>query len=161
MVEPRRFPDKSIARLALELRALRNGGGAARVMIVEDDALIALAIEDALIDDGFEICGVFSAEEPAIASARSLQPEFAVVDVRLAPGDGRHVARVLSKECGSVVLLASAEDITTLEGVGAPGVLSKPYDAAFVGAALVTAATWLAGLQVSQLPPRLFSLIAS
>jgi ActR/RegA family two-component response regulator len=160
MAAPQRLKEEPVARLATQLRALRTNGDGARVMIVEDEPFIAMAIEDALADDGFEVCGVYAAEAPAIAAARTLRPAFAVVDVRLAPGDGRRVARVLSEECGSVVLMASAEDIATLGGAGAAGVLSKPYDATLVGTALVTAARWMAGLHVDHVPARLSPLAA-
>jgi len=107
-----------------------------RVLIVEDDALIAGDVEQALLSAGYDICGVASSEREALLIASRLEPELAVIDVKLDPGDGRNVARELAVRYKTTILMATAEDPASLIGVGATAVLPKPYDANLVPAAL-------------------------
>src|SRR5215470_4228177 len=56
----------------------------ARILVVEDDLLVASQIEMALSDAGFDITGVATSAEQAVALARSGNPALIVMDVRLA-----------------------------------------------------------------------------
>ena len=69
----------------------------ARVLIVEDDMLIALDVEHALREAGYDVCGVATSEAEALELAERLRPEMAVVDISLGPGDGRVVAKTLCR----------------------------------------------------------------
>ena len=109
---------------------------ARKVLIVEDDAMIATDVEQALSAAGFEVCGVADSEAAALDLASRTHPNFAVVDVQLAPGDGRAVAREISRHQHVAVLMATAEHSSTLNGIGALALLPKPYDANLVPAAL-------------------------
>ena len=64
----------------------------ASVLIVEDDILIALDVEQSLLEAGFDVCGVATFEAEALELAERLRPDMAVVDISLGPGDGRVVA---------------------------------------------------------------------
>jgi two-component system, response regulator PdtaR len=65
----------------------------ARVLIVEDDFLVADEIDRALSDAGVDVVGVAASAEEAIELAESQKPALAVMDVRLAgDGDGIHAA---------------------------------------------------------------------
>ncbi len=57
------------------------------VLIVEDEALVALTIEDALLDGGWNVCGIADTAAGALDLARRHRPNLAVLDVRLAGGD--------------------------------------------------------------------------
>src|SRR5271168_2253581 len=78
-----------------------TGGPRGSVLVVEDDALLALALEDALLDAGFSVCAVAASEEQAVSDALTHRPAFAVVDVRLLSGCGRKVASVLACQFGT------------------------------------------------------------
>jgi DNA-binding response OmpR family regulator len=108
-----------------------------RVLIVEDEALVALDVEGALSEAGWEVCGVSGSESEALKLAEATRPPFAVVDVRLSPGGGRIVARELSRRFGTAVLLATAhcDDKADLARTGAVACLPKPYRADDVAAA--------------------------
>jgi CheY-like chemotaxis protein len=54
-----------------------------KVLLVEDESLIVMLIEDALSDLGCEIAGVASRFDDAIAKARALAFDLAVLDVNL------------------------------------------------------------------------------
>jgi DNA-binding response OmpR family regulator len=130
-----------------------------RVLIVEDDALVALDVSQALHDAGFEVCGVAASEDEAIEEARRTRPDFAIVDVSLSPGDGRAVARALS-ERRTAVLFATGqcEDVRRLAGSGAVACLPKPYDAADVPRALRVVANLREGRPPGPKPDSMFAL---
>ena len=58
-----------------------------RVLIVEDDLMMADMVEMLLVDSGYEVCGIARNVADAVALARSHKPDLAVIDVRLADGD--------------------------------------------------------------------------
>jgi len=134
-----------------------------RILIVEDDALIAMDVEDALRKAGYEVCGVAASETEALAIARETRPELAVVDVNLNPGDGRVVARALNRFYGAVVLLATGQcsDVSALRGSGAVACLPKPYAAHLLPAALEAACQLADGVGPGQLPDHMISLAAA
>ena len=55
-----------------------------RVLIVEDEAMIALSLEDVLVDAGFQIAGVVGKLEKALALIESGACDVAIVDANLA-----------------------------------------------------------------------------
>src|ERR1043166_8568219 len=57
-----------------------------RILIVEDDLLIASQIEVALTDAGFQIVGTASTGKEALELAKLQSPTLVVMDIRL-PGD--------------------------------------------------------------------------
>jgi DNA-binding response OmpR family regulator len=125
---------------------------ATSVLIVEDEPLIALGVEIELEEAGYEICGVAATEAEAHAMGRETHPDMAVVDVRLAPGDGRIVARELADDFGTTVLMATSVEAATLDGIGALGVLPKPYHASDVPAALIAVRKMAEGRASGPLP---------
>jgi DNA-binding NarL/FixJ family response regulator len=54
------------------------------ILIVEDDYLIAMQAEDALVEAGFTLTGVAASAEQAVAMAKSNPPALAIMDIRLA-----------------------------------------------------------------------------
>jgi DNA-binding NarL/FixJ family response regulator len=90
-----------------------DGGGAApgRILIVEDDYLVATEIEATLADAGFHVVGMASSAYQAIRLARTQHPDVAVVDVRLVgAGDGIDAAVIMFNELGVRCIFASAQD---------------------------------------------------
>jgi two-component system, response regulator PdtaR len=72
-----------------------------KVLIVEDDALIALDLRSQLVDLGHTVCGIASNEHGALEMAATHKPDLALMDLTLAKGDrGEHVAARLHKEHG-------------------------------------------------------------
>lgn len=55
-----------------------------RILIVEDEMLVALNIEDMLIELGHEVAGIASRLEPALVLARDGRFDVAMLDVNLA-----------------------------------------------------------------------------
>jgi two-component system, response regulator PdtaR len=133
-----------------------------RVLIVEDDCLIAADVEAALTERGHTVCGVAATQIDAIRLASLRQPDCAIVDIALAPGDGRLVARALA-ERGVAVLFAAGDcaDVDGLSHTGALGCLPKPYSAGSVPAALAAICRRRAGETPADLPANMFLLDAA
>ena len=59
-----------------------------RILVVEDEALIAFVLAEVLEEMGFEVCGIEATEAGAVAAAQRLQPDLMIVDARLKQGSG-------------------------------------------------------------------------
>lgn len=57
-----------------------------RILIVEDDALIALSIEDILTEAGHTVVGLAPSKIQALRLAKQTHPDLALIDLRLADG---------------------------------------------------------------------------
>jgi len=65
-----------------------------RILIVEDDALIALSIEDILTEAGHTVVGLAPSKLRASHLARQTHPDLALIDLRLSDGmTGADLAR--------------------------------------------------------------------
>jgi two-component system, response regulator PdtaR len=63
--------------------AAKTSAPLGRLLIVEDDFLIAAQMEDALQEAGFEVAGIASSAEEALALAQQHRPGLCVMDIRL------------------------------------------------------------------------------
>jgi two-component system, response regulator PdtaR len=80
-----------------------------RIMIVEDDYLIASEIEAALTQAGYEVAGIAASADEAIEIATARRPLLAVMDIRLVgPRDGIDVALELCGTHGVRCIFATA-----------------------------------------------------
>jgi CheY-like chemotaxis protein len=61
---------------------------ALRVLVVEDDALIAMVLAELLAGLGHEVCGTAATEDDAVVAAAHYQPDLMVVDAGLGRGSG-------------------------------------------------------------------------
>jgi two-component system, response regulator PdtaR len=105
----------------------------ARILVIEDDLLIATQIETTLTEAGFDVVGLAPTGEEAIElAAKDDPPDLAVVDIRLA-GDrnGVDTALELFRSHGIRCIFASAYSDDEARQRAAPaapfGWLQKPY----------------------------------
>lgn len=103
-----------------------------KILIVEDDYLIAMEAERALLDAGFNVVGIAAAAEEALALARQHNPALAIMDIRLAGRrDGVDAAADLFRELGVHCVFATAHDDRRVRARAEPfaplGWLTKPY----------------------------------
>lgn len=127
---------------------------AARVLLVEDEWIIAYLAQETLEHAGLEVVGIAGSEGSALALAERTHPTHALIDVKLAPGDGRVVARVLSGQNCCVVYATAWVSTVVHDPDAAPGLcLSKPYDPEHVVLALHAARRLADGEAVPVLPP--------
>jgi CheY-like chemotaxis protein len=106
-----------------------SSGKPLRILIVEDEILIALELESLLQDLGHEVVGIAASSNEALALGQDLTPDLAFVDIHLADGPtGVDVARHLAAEHQVTVLFMTANAKRIPEDfAGAWGVIAKPY----------------------------------
>jgi DNA-binding response OmpR family regulator len=108
------------------------------VLIVEDDLLIAGLLQDGLEAEGYSVCGIARTVAEAKASAERQEPDFAVVDIRLANGGlGTDVAINLRRttQAGILFSTGNSNDTSLMESLG-DAVMTKPYRLRDVGRGL-------------------------
>jgi two-component system, response regulator PdtaR len=121
----------------------------ARILVIEDDLLIATQIETTLTEAGFEVVSLATGEE-AIELAAKDPPDLAVVDIRLAGDrDGVDTALELFRSHGIRCIFASAYSDDEARQRAAPaapfGWLQKPYTMASLTATVMKAADEVRG----------------
>ena len=119
-----------------------------RVLIIEDDLLIASQMEVALTEAGFDTIGVATNGEEALELAATEPPDLAITDIKLAGDhDGVDTALALFHAHGIRCIFASAysdEEARRRAEPAAPlGWLQKPYSMASLTAAVRRAASEL------------------
>ena len=119
-------------------------GKPTKVLIVEDEALIALALRDDLTLVGFEVVGVAARVSDALTIAQNTLPDVAILDVRLAgKRDGIEGAVQLRRifDIPVVFLTAQGDEGTRARAalLNPAGYLLKPVHSEQIVAALQTA----------------------
>lgn len=89
---------------------------APKVLIVEDDRLVALDLESMLLEFGFTPCATAHSAADALRDARVQKPELVLMDICLeGKEDGIFAAHLLWKEMGlRVVYLTANSDLSTV-----------------------------------------------
>lgn len=109
-----------------------------RILIVEDQAILGMELEFALVEAGHEVVGIAADARQALALAAEMRPDLAIVDINLRDGrTGLSVAQKMASGLGITVLFATAEpDLIPAQFAGACGVVVKPYSSPSVHAAV-------------------------
>jgi CheY-like chemotaxis protein len=124
-----------------------------RVLVVEDEFLLAMNLENILCDLGHEVVGSASCKHEALAVVDGA--EIALVDVRLTDGaTGPEIAEMLKSRHGVTVVFTTGNPEMVLESSAGVGVVRKPYDDAMIARAVSYAAARHEGRQVPT-PPML------
>ena len=80
-----------------------------RVLIVEDEALIAMYLEKLVVEFGHEVCGIATCARDAVEHASTHRPDVALIDIRLAlESSGIDAARELHARYGLRCIFVSA-----------------------------------------------------
>lgn len=70
----------------------------AKILIVEDEPIVALDIKSALIKLGFEVTGIATSYEEILISIKSNEPEIILMDINLGNGlDGIEIVQKIKK----------------------------------------------------------------
>lgn len=101
-----------------------------KVMVVEDQPILAMELELMLTDYDCEVVGLAMDQPSALMLARRHEPDLALVDVNLLDGlTGPQVAHELVEHHGVAVVFMTANPEQIPEGFsGALGVVCKPFD---------------------------------
>src|SRR5450755_1749685 len=100
-----------------------------KVLIAEDDLMIADMAEEILVESGYEVCGIARTVAEAVALGRRHKPDLAVLDMRLAEGGlGTEAAAQLSA-LGRLGILYATGNVTdvTLNAAHGDACIVKPY----------------------------------
>lgn len=110
---------------------------ARRILVVEDEALVAMLVEDALLDAGALVIGPAATVAEALALLEHETPDAAVLDLNLAGETSTPVADALAlRGIPFVVATGYGADGLPAGHITVP-VLAKPYDPDDLTAALV------------------------
>lgn len=130
----------------------------ARILIVEDEMLVALELQSILLDLDFEVAGI----APDLATAQGYfnqDLDLALVDLNLRDGlTGPQIGATLGSS-GVTVLFVTANPRLLGQGIsGAIGVITKPTDEDMVRSAVAYALAVRSG-RAAKAPPylRLFA----
>ena len=100
----------------------------ARVLVVEDEMLIAFDIADALADFGWEVVGPVGSVAEALALLGNEQVDIAVLDVNLGGTKSYPIADKLAESNVPVLFLTGDRASDVPPGSASSPVLSKPVD---------------------------------
>ena len=102
----------------------------ADILIVEDEALVALMMEEILTGAGYRVCGIAESPPAARRLAAKHAPSHAVIDVRLARGgDGIALAAALAASSTIGILFATGNPGEVRQRAAAGhGCLAKPFE---------------------------------
>lgn len=128
----------------------------ARILIIEDEALVAMELRFVLEDLGHEVAGVAADARTARNLVRETEVDLALVDIHLSDGPtGVDLGRDLARD-GVTVMYMTANPGMVRNGVpGTLGVLSKPTDERAVQTAVDYALRRRVGEPVQFAPPEL------
>jgi chemotaxis response regulator CheB len=155
-------------RIAAKLVTLANrrpspppvsGSRTARIMIVEDERIVALNLERRLEELGYQVCASVGSGEEALTTAATAHPDLVLMDIRL-PGalDGTAAARNLWDrfELPVVYLTAYADDETLdkVKSTHSYGYVMKPFNPVEVHAVMQVALARRDRELYELLPPR-------
>jgi DNA-binding NarL/FixJ family response regulator len=104
-----------------------------RILIVEDEAIVAMSLGTAIEQFGHEVVGTVATGRGAVAEAARLEPDVLVMDVRLADAvDGISAAeQILAERAVALVFVTAYSDQATVERIRQLGAafIAKPVGA--------------------------------
>jgi response regulator NasT len=105
---------------------------ATRILVAEDNDLVALTLEEQLKGLGYEVVGVARTGAEAIVLAGKLHPDLIIMDIRMPEVDGTEAAARINQQRPTPILMLTAytdrETIRRAEQAGALGYLVKPVN---------------------------------
>lgn len=103
-----------------------------KVLIAEDNFMIADMVEEVLVANGYEVCALVDTVSEGVALCRLHNPDLAIIDLRLADNElGTQMAAQLAPFGKLGILYATGNrsqvELTAVDGHAS---LNKPYSAA-------------------------------
>jgi PAS domain S-box-containing protein len=104
-----------------------------RILIVEDEPIIAIDVSNSLTNHGYTVTGIASSDKEAAELFRSARPDIVLMDIVLAEGsDGIDAARLIRGESDLPIIFMTAHaDQATVErarDIAPSGYLNKPIN---------------------------------
>ena len=106
---------------------------APRILVVEDEAVVAMDIQSQLRQLGYKVAGTCSSGEEALRLARQRDPDLVLLDIRLkGKMDGVECGTEIRGELGIPVIYLTAyaddETLRRAKATGPHGYILKPFD---------------------------------
>lgn len=102
-----------------------------RVVIAEDEAIIRLDLKETLEEEGYEVVGETGRGDEAVQMVKELEPDLAILDIKMPGLDGLSAAREITGERRAAVLILTAfsqrDLIEQARDAGALAYLVKPF----------------------------------
>ncbi|QYA03603.1 MULTISPECIES: response regulator [Rhizobium] len=115
-----------------------------KVLVVEDEPIIAFDLENLVLDNGFEIAGLARTQVEALALAP--KADIALVDIQLADGPtGPKIARELIDRYGIEVIFMTGNPEMVADFSDAVCVVPKPQSLGKIEAALLKSLSIIQG----------------
>lgn len=125
-----------------------------KILIVEDEALLAMELESEVDAAGHDIAGIAADKTAAIQLIETKQPHFAFVDIQLLDGPtGIEVGRFLAEKKIPYVFVSGNLKRIPDDFAGALGAIEKPYTMNGLKNALSFVETFVAGDRENPDPP--------
>ena len=102
-----------------------------RILIAEDETIIRLDLRELLEKAGFDVCAEAKDGEEAVTLARTVEPDLALLDVKMPKLDGIDAARRILEERPIPIVMVTAygeeELVSRAVEAGVFGYLVKPF----------------------------------
>jgi len=111
----------------------------ARILIIEDEAVIAMDLADLVTSAGHEVCATATTASQAVAAAKRERPDLVLADIQLADGSSGidAVKEILSSfEVPVIFITAFPDRLLTGERPEPTFLITKPYSPDMVRAAV-------------------------
>ena len=125
-------------------RELLRAASAARVLIIEDEPIIAMDLQLLVESAGHHVVGIAASEEEAVAIAERERPGLVLADVNLGQGGNgaAAAARILARHATPVIFVtAYPERLLTGLSVEPAFVIAKPFEPTTLAVATFQAVT--------------------
>jgi len=122
--------------------------------VAEDEAIIRLDLVEILESEGYEVVASTGRGDDAMSLATALEPDVAILDIKMPGASGIEVARAISETGATAVVIMSAfsqrDLINDARTAGVMAYLVKPYQRADLAPALELALARFRELRKSQ-----------
>ncbi|MBO3761474.1 response regulator [Ciceribacter sp. L1K22] len=125
-----------------------------RVLIIEDEMLLAMELESEIDAAGHDVVGIAADSKSALEMINSSTLDFAFVDITLRDGpSGIDVGRQLSKRGIPYVFVSGNLKRIPEDFAGALGAIEKPYTMNGLNNALAFIESYVGGTAANREPP--------
>lgn len=111
---------------------MSSRSGRTRIVIAEDEAIIRMDLVETLTEEGYEVVGEAGDGDAAVELVHLLEPDVAILDVKMPGRDGISAARQLTEERACAVVLLTAfsqrELIEQARDAGVMAYVVKPFE---------------------------------
>lgn len=98
-----------------------------KVLVVEDDEIIAMLLAETLEDLGYSVCATAATEQDAITAAHQHAPDLMIVDVGLSQGSGIDAVAAISRTRAVPHIFVTGDTVSVRSRMPEAIVLQKPF----------------------------------